>query len=388
MQVDDSTGRTHSSLFARLQARTAEIEAGVLTRISVIGGPAELSDPDYLHGFRAAVPAAIEFGLTVIETGEKHAPPIPTALLMQARLAARHCVSLDTVMRRYVAGRDELNAVLVEEAEEAGSHRVRLAGPLGALSGAFDRLLEQVSEEYALEQLRRPSSTHARLAERIKSLLAGERPDTSDLNYDFGAHHLGLVTEGEAAPDAVRALARSLDGRPLIVHPASNTVWAWIGRREPSDRDELSRTLTAHWPEAIPLSLSEPLPGISGWRLANKQARAVFPLATRRQPKIARYANDALATSMSRDEVLTASFRELYLDPLEYGGDSGAIECKTLQAYFTAGRNGRAAAAALDVSRQTVSNRLKAVERKIGRSLLDCATDLELALRLADLDLI
>jgi hypothetical protein len=42
----------------------------------------------------------------------------------------------------------------------------------------------------------------------------------------------------------------------------------------------------------------------------------------------------------------------------------------------------------LGVSRQTVSNRLRAVEGRIGLSLLACATDLELALRLADHGLI
>jgi DNA-binding PucR family transcriptional regulator len=114
----------------------------------------------------------------------------------------------------------------------------------------------------------------------------------------------------------------------------------------------------------------------------------VFYFAAQRRPRIARYVDDALVTAMAKDEVLTASLRQIYLTPLEAGREGGAIDRETLRAYFAAGRNGRAAAAALSVSRQAVSTRLRSVEEKIGRPLLACATDLELALRLADRELI
>ena len=387
MQASDPAGDARASLFAHLQAKSPEIEAGVLTRINAIGGASEVDDPDYVHGLRAAVPAAIEHGLSIIRTGD-HTPPIPTPLLTQARLAARHSVSLDTVMRRYVAGHDELSAFLVEGIEETGSQVAWLASLLGALGAGFDRLLAQVSEEYALEALRRPSSTHARLAERIKSLLAGERLDTSGLDYDFRPHHLGLVTEGDGAASAVRSLAKTLNGRHLIVHPAADTVWAWIGFREPIDRGTLNRVLAANWPGSVPLALSEPLVGIAGWRLAHHQAKSAFPFAVRHQHKIAHYAEEMLVASTSTDDVVTASLQVLYLAPLERSRDGGAIDRETLSAYFAAGRNGRATAGALGVSRQTVSHRLKSIEEKIGRPLLECATNLELALNLANRGLI
>jgi hypothetical protein len=255
-------------------------------------------------------------------------------------------------------------------------------------STAFDRLLADVGAEYERESKSRPGSPRARLAERVKRLLDGERLDTSELGYDFDVHHLGLATEGELAPSAVRTLARALNGRPLLIYPAGETVWAWIGLRKPLDRDYLDRTLAANWPDPAPLALGEVGRGLGGWRLSHKQARAVFPLAFQRQPRIAHYVDDALLTSMVRDEVLTASLREIYLAPLESGRGDGAIDRKTLCAYFAAGRNGEAASSALGVSRQTVSNRLKSIEEKIGRPLLACATDLELALRLADHEVI
>ncbi len=228
-------------------------------------------------------------------------------------MSARYSVSLNTVIRRYVAGRDELNEFLIEEVEALGSRGVKLSSLLRALGAAFDQLLAQVGEEHASELRQRPISTRTRLADRVERLLAGERVDASDLGYDFDLQHLGVVSEGDRAPEGVRALAKALNGRLLLVHPAAGTVWAWIGLRDSVERDDLDRIVTTSWPAAIPVSLSEQVAGVAGWRLANKQARAVFPLAVHRQPKITRYADDALIASVANDEVLTASLRELYL---------------------------------------------------------------------------
>jgi len=55
---------------------------------------------------------------------------------------------------------------------------------------------------------------------------------------------------------------------------------------------------------------------------------------------------------------------------------------KTLRAYFTTGRNITSAASALGVSRQTVGNRLRVIEEKLGRTIESCAPEIEVALRL------
>jgi DNA-binding PucR family transcriptional regulator len=59
---------------------------------------------------------------------------------------------------------------------------------------------------------------------------------------------------------------------------------------------------------------------------------------------------------------------------------------QTLRAYFECERNITSAAAALAVDRGTVANRLRVVEEQVGRSLNDCAVDLQLALGLDELD--
>jgi DNA-binding PucR family transcriptional regulator len=55
-----------------------------------------------------------------------------------------------------------------------------------------------------------------------------------------------------------------------------------------------------------------------------------------------------------------------------------------LRAYFEAGRNVSATAAAPGVDRRTVRNRLAAIEELLGGPLNGSAADMEIALRLGD----
>jgi DNA-binding PucR family transcriptional regulator len=57
----------------------------------------------------------------------------------------------------------------------------------------------------------------------------------------------------------------------------------------------------------------------------------------------------------------------------------------TLRAYFAAERNVSSAAAALGVTRQTVTNRLRVIEETLDRPLGVWATEIEAALRMEEL---
>jgi DNA-binding PucR family transcriptional regulator len=72
----------------------------------------------------------------------------------------------------------------------------------------------------------------------------------------------------------------------------------------------------------------------------------------------------------------------LFLAPLAEERDGGAVARQTLRAYFEAERNASSAAALLEVSRQTVGSRLRAIEERIGRPLSACANELEATMRL------
>ncbi len=382
-----SLSQARATLAARLRVRWPEIEQAAMARLYAVAPPPKAPGPEYLEGLRAAACAALEYLLAAIDLGEERSSTPPAEVLIQARQAARCEVSLDTVLRRCFAGYTLFGDFVMQEAEDSeelkGAVMKRLLRSQAAL---FDRLVAAVTDEYTREAETRLNSTVERRAERIERLLAGELLDTHDLDYDFEAHHLGLIAKGAGAVEVLRELSAALDRRVLSVVPEGDTVWAWLGGRDHLDLGKLEHLVSSTWPSHLTLAVGESAQGPVGWRLTHRQARATLPIALRSPGSLIRYADVALLVSTHKDELLVASLRELYLDPLEAGRDGGETLRKTLRAYFVAERNASSAAAALGVDRSTVANRLRTIEKKIGRPLSACAAEMEIALRWKEFD--
>jgi hypothetical protein len=73
------------------------MERAVLDRFNTVPGPRSL-DPEYVHDLCAAVSAAVSFGPSIVDLGERRAPQIPLALFGQARVATCCGVSLDSML--------------------------------------------------------------------------------------------------------------------------------------------------------------------------------------------------------------------------------------------------------------------------------------------------
>jgi hypothetical protein len=372
-----------STITARLRGRLPELEAAVTTRVHAIADPREVSDPSYLHSLNGALTTALDYALVAIELGERRTPGIPPALLAEARLAARASVSLDTVLRRYVSANALLGDFLVEEAERAEVPTSVLRRLLRRQATLLDRLLEAVSEEHVREAKSWPSSSAERRRECVKSLLAGEQVDHSELGYDLDRHHLALMAKGEGAPEAMRQLADRLDRRLLAVCREEESIWAcWLGGRRPLEAQQALRALAEMSLNRVVVTVGEPGEGLSGWRLSHRQAKAALPIAERRGETVLHYADVVLLTSILRDDLVATSLHQLYLEPLEGAPDGGKVARETLRAYFAAERNVSSTASALGVDRRTVTNRIRAVEELFGRPLKDIAAELETALGL------
>jgi len=371
-------GFLKQELLERLEARRAEIEETILARINSVDGSAD--------GLPTAVAAAVGSGFAVIEAGEGGSKSIPTALLVQARYAARNGVNLDIVLRRYFAGYTLLGDFIRQEAEAGGLlesaayHRL-----VRAQAALFDRVIVAVSDEYSQESGRQLRTAEHGRVERVRKILAGELVDAIGLDYEFDNWHVGAVATGPGASQAIRGLASLLDRRLLLVRPGEETVWVWFGGRRRVAAEEVACLAAAKWPAEVALTIGEPGRGVSGWRLTHRQALAALPVAMRGSQSLVRYADVALLASVLRDDVLSSSLSELYLAPLARERDGGVALRRTLDAYFSAARNVSSAAAALGVSRQTVNSRLRAIEERIGRPLDSCAAELETVLRLRDL---
>jgi hypothetical protein len=371
---------------ARLRERLPEIQAAVATRVYSIADPHEVADPAYVEGLKAALAAAVEYRLAVLELGERRAPAVPEVLLAQARLDARDGVALDTVLRRYFAGNTHFGDFLVEEAERAEVPSAELRGLLREQATLGDRLLAAVSAEHAREAANRPSGgARERRREIVKSLLGGELVDHSEIEYDFDGRHLALMAKGEGAEALMREVANRLDRRLLMVRREEEAKWAcWLGGRRQLGAEEALRVLRETSPKGVFVTVGEPAEGLAGWRFSHLQAKAALAIAERRREPVVRYADVAVLASILRDDLVAGSLRRLYLEPLAQSRDNGKVARETLLAYFEAERNISSTAAALGVDRRTVRNRLSAIEALLGRPLRGSMADLEIALRLDD----
>lgn len=379
--------RTRLELAKRLRARKAEIEQVALARIKAIADPSDVTDPGYVEGLREAVGLALNHGIAAIEHGGEREPQIPLALLAQARRAARNAVGLDAVLRRYFAGYSLLSYFTVEEAVKdrpiKGTELQRLLASQAAL---FDRLLAAVGEEHIRESETLRLSAEQRRTEQIERLLAGELLDTSGLSYVFEGWHLGIVISGPGRERTLHELTADLDCRRLVLNCSEEILWVWLGARRRLDPDDGLRALSSSSNADRVVAIGEPGEGLAGWRLSHLQARATWPIARWRPGRVARYADVALLASMLKDDLLATSLRQIYLAPLEQERDGGEAVRQTLRAYFSAGQNSASAAAALGVTRQTVTNRLRTVEDRLCRRIDRCAHELSAALLLEEFD--
>lgn len=373
------------SLLLRLQHRQKEIEETILARIYAVSDPRVSGDPEYVASLREAVAEAVVHGFTALPGFEESVHPPPPRLLAQAARAARGGVSLDTVLRRYLAGYTLLTEFIMQEAREDPALPLESIALLGRSQATlFDRLIVAVTGAYAEELDGEQQSVEHVQAERVKRLLAGELLDAPELGYELDGWHLAAVGTGPGATVLLRQLASMLDRRLLLVR-CGESVWAWFGGRRRAEIERVLELATSSANAEVALAIGEQARGLAGWRLTHQQALAALPVAIRGPQRFVRYADVALLSTALRDNVLARSLRDIYLAPLEEERDGGTVLRETLVAYFAASRNASSAAAALGVSRNTVGVRLRAIEERIGRTIDGCAPELETALRLMDL---
>ncbi len=346
-------------------------------------------DAEYVAGLRAAVAAAVEYVLEGIEHGQEGVGPIPVVALRQARRAARVGVGLDTVLRRYVVGSALLEEFVLEEADrdEQAEHpgaREALRGALRMQASTLDRLLQAITGEYRDELARAGRSLEQRRAQRVRGLLAGgaavELSEVAELDYELDAWHLGVIARGEGAREAVDGLSASVDRRALCVASGEETVWAWLGGYRRMEVAALEPALSGLG--EVSFAVGEPARGVAGWRLTHQQAQAALAVALRRPRPLTRYADVALLAGVLKDEALAAALIDIYVAPLEDDRGNGVVLLQTLRAYLVAERNVSSTAAALQIARRTVENRLHTIEERLGRTLHPCPVEIEVALEL------
>jgi PucR C-terminal helix-turn-helix domain/GGDEF-like domain len=370
-------------LAERLRTRRSEIEQAVFAHAREVSDLAGGEDAEYVVGLHGAVAAALDYVLEGIELGEGSFEPIPSAVVAQAHRGARNGVDLETVLLRCAAGQRVLVGFLIVEAD--GLPTRTLAEVLDLQGLLVERLMAEVSTEHKRERQRARRSPKQRHAELVQRLLAGERSGAAELGYALDAWHIGLIATGVGALQALRGIAASADRQLLSVSHGEDTVWAWLGGKDRLEVFELERLVPDKNGPGVSLAIGEPGKGIDGWRLTHQQAQAALRVALHRPRALTRYAEDMLLAAALRDETLARSLKEIFLAPLTSQRDGGATSIQTLREYLASGCNASKAAIPLGVKRHTVENRLGTAQEHLGRALDTCQVELEVALRLEEL---
>lgn len=387
---------------ARLRGRRQEIERAIFARVrDAVLDPIGFADAEYVAGLRMTIAAAVEYGLTGLEQYREGPVVIPTQAIVQARRAARSSVSLDVVLRRYIVGHALLWDYVMEEASlvEAAGEGSGLRLMSRVQTSLLDELVAGVTRAHADELARAGRSREQRRLERVQALLAGGCGVASDgtgiedaaqgsldrgLDYELEGEHVGVIGRGAGAREALRELAARLDRRLLSVDRGEGTVWAWLGGRRDWRIADLERAI-AELEGHVSFATGEPARGLAGWRLTHQQAQAALVVALRRPQRLTRYSDVALLATALKDEMLASALIERYVAPLEDLRNNGPVLRDTLRAYIAAEHNASSAAAALGVVRNTVENRLRTIEERLGGTLHPCRLEIEVALLLAEL---
>ena len=379
-------------IIARLQARKPEIVDAVHRRVrETVPDGATDDDPDYQAGVLAAIAEMLDYSFMGMVEGPGWTPSLPPASAIQARRAARAGVGLGAVLRRYVAGHNRLGEIITREAcstdllhEPAAMchlHRVR--------EGLLEHLTAAVEDEYNDEHDRiscSPQRHRAEIVQRLLACMPVTVTEIDELGYELHVTwHLGLIARGASAADSLRRLKARMGCQLLCISVESDTLWAWLGIQQKPTAAELERVLAKHDLSETSLVLGEPRKGLVGWRRTHKEARAAEPVALVKPQTLTRCVDVPLEAAVLHVDELAALLIETYVAPLESLRSRGKSLCATLRAYISVGCNAATAAAKLGVDRHTVERHVHAAEDRLGRPLSTCLSELNIALRLAEL---
>ena len=272
---------------------------------------------------------------------------------------------------------------LVESHEQDPGRRREMLERGSAFFFAYtDRMLQMVTEEYSRERERLLRSTEQRRFHLVRELLDGKPVDGASLDYDLDAWHVGVVVWGPGAGQAAHALAGALGRQLLLVGVVEDTYWGWVGFRDTPGRADVDRAARLIHGARARLAVGGAHQGPPGFRRTHREARDAHRVGLASGGEVTRYEEVALVVLAAHDEEGARAFLASELRELDQNDARTLRLRQTLATYLTCGLNAAATAHRLGVHEQTVTNRLRAIEERTGRAVLDRHAELATALGL------
>jgi hypothetical protein len=316
-----------------------------------------------------------------IEAGADDESPLPLEAVAQAGRAARNGVDLNTFLIELIEVHSLLGEFVADEAAKIDA-RGAVGAQLVQLQ-IFRRLAIELSREYRREKSHLAGRSDQYRRGLVHRLLSGA-PGISScaLGYRLEVWHVGLIAVGSESLDATEIVAERLGVALLSVPMDMETTWVWIGSSRMISSQLIARILTDRKDLRGRYALGQPAYGLEGWRATHLEARSTLTVALCRQVTVTLFSDVALEALSLQTPDLARSLLVAYLTPLIQRGGRTSVLFETLKAFFGAGGNASSAATSLGVTRRTVENRLREVEKRLGQSIGECGSKLDLALRL------
>ena len=361
-------------------------------RIPEIGADAELRGLTL-----GSCSSNLEAALSMVRHGiDVTAAEAPVTALEHARAMASRGHSVDVMLRFYRLGHQFFVAKFAEAiAARVDDATTALSVYLEMESFGFqyiDRISTLVASEYVAELDRRQNQDRAERGDVVRALLASERINLGRaervLGHVLTGRQLGFVCwAGDSGIDLAGVAQRlAVDvgaERALVVADGPRAVWGWVALTA-DPRDSLA---DVHLGENVHLAAGSIHLGANGFRASHLEAlrtRRIVELAGWAAPSVTAFTDIALVDVMSHDLGAARAFVQARIGELANDDPRSAAERAALLAFLTARGSLKAAAAALGVHRNTVLQRVRRAEQRLGAPVSAQLAEVHAALKLCD----
>ncbi|WP_029107774.1 helix-turn-helix domain-containing protein [Mycobacterium sp. URHD0025] len=389
--------RIAASLLTNVSSLAEDMHRYIVERVPEIGGDAELRGLTL-----GSCSSNLEAVFSMIRHGiDAAAAEAPVTALEHARAMASRGHSVDVMLRFYRLGHEYFTEKLFDLLTE------RIEDPAVALRTFvelerfgfryIDRISSLVAAEYVAELDRRQNQARAERADVVRALLAGERVDHARaervLSHPLTGRQIGFVCWADDRGVDLEAFARRV-GRFLgarhsvVMADGPLAVWGWVsitGNPSPSLTD--MPTELADEGDNVHVAVGSAHPGAAGFRTSHLEAlraRRVIELSGRAAPTITAFSDIALVDAISRDLDAARAFVAAQLGDLARDDAKERDERATLLAVLDAQGSLTTAARTLEIHKNTVLQRVRRAEERMGRPATVDVVELHAALLVCD----
>lgn len=370
-----------------LAAQLDELVERMFARIRNDAPDGFFSDPAVYQAGVDSIRQNLGSILAALRSG-RELPEPPSAAMDEARIVAQSGNSIEGLMQTYRIGHSvfwEASMDVIDELVPDAEMRRRVLRQVSRfLFGYVDRVIPPIVDAYEQQRDALFRDREQRKRRLVRDLIAGLPVDTSQLAYDLSSAQLAVISWGSQPEQTIVRLGETVGCRLLTVPDASDVVWGWLNGDVLREYD-VARLRRFEPRDGTSVAIGEVLHGVDGFRRSHRQAWHAYQVASIRPQDVTVYRDISLMALTLHDPESARTFVVEELGELAGDGPKATLLRETLSAYFAAGQNAAAAAAALQITDRTVAYRVRSAEARLGFPIGTRRDELGVALRLAEI---